>query len=98
MSKEEHKRFRQIGHALKPIVSIGSKGLTDAVASEVNRALNDHELIKIKLPNEDRETLIQELSEHVSFELIQLIGNVALIYRQATNANPKLSNLLRHTP
>ena len=44
---QERKRLRQIGHALQPVVMIGSQGLTDNVVEETERALNDHELIKI---------------------------------------------------
>jgi RNA-binding protein len=49
LSIHERKRLRQIGHVLNPVVMIGGQGLTDAVIEETLRALNDHELIKVKL-------------------------------------------------
>ena len=44
------KRLRGIGHDLKPIVMIGNKGITPTITEEIDRALSDHELIKVKLP------------------------------------------------
>ncbi|MFI7965594.1 YhbY family RNA-binding protein, partial [Acinetobacter baumannii] len=55
LSIHERKRLRQIGHVLNPVVMIGGQGLTDAVIEETLRALNDHELIKVKVAGEDRE-------------------------------------------
>ena len=54
LSIHERKRLRQIGHVLNPVVMIGGQGLTDAVIEETLRALNDHELIKVKIAGEDQ--------------------------------------------
>ncbi len=65
---------------------------------ELNRALNDHELIKIKLSCGDREAkkaLTLKLCEDCGCELVQAIGNVALVFRAAAKPNPRLSNILR---
>jgi RNA-binding protein len=99
LSIQERKRLRQIGHALNPVVMLGDKGLTEAVVEELNRALNDHELIKVKIVAEDREeraALIEELSAQTGAEVVQKIGKIALIYKKAPKQNQKLSNLVRH--
>ena len=60
------RRLRRIAHHLNPVVSIGDAGLTDAVAAETERALRDHELIKVKIHSESREqrkTFCTELAE-----------------------------------
>ncbi|MFB0996687.1 MAG: YhbY family RNA-binding protein, partial [Porticoccaceae bacterium] len=54
-SAADKKHLRRLGHNLKPIVTIANKGLTDSVNSEIDRALNDHELIKIKVSVGDRD-------------------------------------------
>ncbi len=98
ISKAELKRFRTIGHALKPIVTIAGKGLSEDVMGELNRALNDHELVKIKIHAEDREDRKNTLNQLVTLsktEIVQKIGNVAVLYRAAQKPNPKLSNILR---
>lgn len=99
LSIQERKRLRQIGHALNPVVMLGDKGLTEAVVEELNRALNDHELIKVKIVAEDREeraALIEELSAQTGAKVVQKIGKIALIYKKAPKQNQKLSNLVRH--
>ncbi|AUX86571.1 ribosome assembly RNA-binding protein YhbY [Acinetobacter tandoii] len=99
LSIQERKRLRQIGHALNPVVMIGGQGLTENVVEETNRALNDHELIKVKIAGEDREArvaVIAEISEVTGAEVVQTIGKIALLYKKAKQQNPKLSNLVRH--
>ena len=99
LSIQERKRLRQIGHALNPVVMIGGQGLTENVGEETNRALNDHELIKVKIAGEDREArvaVIAEISEVTGAEVVQTIGKIALLYKKAKQQNPKLSNLVRH--
>ena len=99
LSIQERKRLRQIGHALNPIVMLGDKGLTESVVEELNRALNDHELIKVKIAGEDREAraaTITEIANVAEAEVVQTIGKIALLYKKAAKQNPKLSNLVRH--
>ena len=55
LDNETIKRLKSIGHELKPIVMIGNKGITPAISEEIDRALSDHELIKVKVPTDDRE-------------------------------------------
>ncbi len=99
LSIQERKRLRQIGHALNPVVMLGDKGLSEGVTEELNRALNDHELIKVKIVAEDREAraaLISEVATVSGAEVVQTIGKIALLYKKAAKQNPKLSNLVRH--
>ena len=99
LSIQERKRLRQIGHALNPVVMIGGQGLTENVVEETNRALNDHELIKVKIAGEDREArvaVIAGIAEVTGAEVVQTIGKIALLYKKAKQQNPKLSNLVRH--
>jgi len=98
LTAEGKKRFRAIGHNLKPIVTIGGKGLSDNVIAELDRALHDHELIKVKVAigeRDERAEAMQEVCETLKAELVQSIGKMALLYRAADKPNPKLSNLLR---
>lgn len=94
------KLLKSIGHQLKPIVAIGNDGFKQGVIDEVDRALNDHELIKVRLPagsKDERTQVANELCEATKAQLIQAIGRMALILRHNPNANPKLSNLSRYT-
>lgn len=98
VDKTQQKRFRAIGHQLKPIVTIAGNGFSESVVNELNRALNDHELIKVKIhadDRDDRKESVDALLKVTSAELIQRIGNVALIYKPAAKPQPGLSNILR---
>ncbi|TNC92113.1 MAG: ribosome assembly RNA-binding protein YhbY [Thalassolituus sp.] len=98
LSNEQKKAYRAIGHTLNPIVTIASKGLTEAVLEEIGRALDDHELIKIKVAVGDREVkkvVIKALVEQTGAELVQQIGNTALLLRRNPKAKANLSNLQR---
>ena len=97
-SAADKKHLRRLGHNLKPIVTIANKGLTDSVNSEIDRALNDHELIKIKVSVGDRDAkklISEEICTSYSAQLVQSIGHILLIYKKSKKPNPKLSNLLR---
>lgn len=96
--KPDIRQLRAIGHKLKPVVTIAGNGLSDAVRAELERALNDHELIKIKLAvgdRENRDRLLAELLDGAAAELVQQIGNTALILRRSAEPDPRKSNLLR---
>lgn len=94
----QKKSLRAIGHRLNPVVIIADSTLSDGVVDELNRALNDHELIKIKIAVGDREAkqaVLTDALEATGAELAQQIGNTALIVRRNPNAKPGLSNLQR---
>ncbi|MGP9832506.1 ribosome assembly RNA-binding protein YhbY [Marinobacter sp. NSM] len=99
LSPEQRREYRAIAHNLKPVIIVGDKGLYEGLQDELERALNDHELIKIKVASTDREArqeAIQALCESSGAELVQTIGKIAVILRRAKKPNPKLSNLLRN--
>ena len=56
ISSADKKYLRQLGHQLNPIVTVARKGLNDNVLLEIDRALSDHELIKVKVVTGDRES------------------------------------------
>tara|TARA_X000000368_G_C22875796_1_gene642984 strand:+ start:409 stop:717 length:309 start_codon:yes stop_codon:yes gene_type:complete len=95
INSERKKYLRQIGHHLKPIVTISSNGLSESVIKEIDRALNDHELIKIKLNVENKKEITKKICEKNNAFIVQGIGNVILIIRESIKPNPKLSNLLK---
>jgi RNA-binding protein len=92
------KQFRAIGHRLNPVVII-SKGLSDNVDNEIDRALTDHELIKIRINATDRDekkALVTNICARHDAEMIQMSGNIVLLFRAARKPKENLSNLHRH--
>jgi RNA-binding protein len=93
LSERQRRHLRGLAHPLKPVVRLGAAGLTEAVARETERALADHELIKVKAPGGDREArdaLFSALAARTASALVHRIGNVAVLYRP----HPQLPRIL----
>lgn len=76
--------LRGQAHGLKAVLQVGGKGVTPALLAEVGQALEDHELIKVKVAAEDREAraeLIDAIVEGTGAALVQRIGHTAVLYR-----------------
>ncbi|MBA1275284.1 YhbY family RNA-binding protein [Stutzerimonas azotifigens] len=99
LTNEQKKRFKSIGHHLKPVLIVAENGLTEGVQAELDRALSDHELIKVQFritERDDRRALMDALCEAGNCELVQSIGKMALVYRRNPKVNKQLSNVFRH--
>jgi RNA-binding protein len=93
LTEPQRKYLRRLGHDREPIVLIGQKGLTENVVAELDRALRDHELVKVRArvgDRDQRDRILAELAAGTSAELVQRIGHVALYYRR----NPDLPGIL----
>jgi RNA-binding protein len=65
---------------------MGANGLTEAVLAEIELALDHHELIKVKVATEDRETkvlIIDAIVRETNAEKVQTIGKTLVLYRQS---------------
>lgn len=85
LTPKTRQQLKAQAHKLKPVVLLGNNGLTDAVNKEIERALQDHELIKIRIHSNDRELrreLFNQISAHCQAELVQVIGSIGVIYRK----------------
>jgi RNA-binding protein len=85
LTPKSRQALKAKAHVLKPFILIGSNGLTEAVQKEIDLALNHHELIKIRISTNDREAkraIYAEICSVQKAEAVQLIGNVAVVYRK----------------
>ena len=87
MNTADKKKFRAEAHTLKPVVMIGQSGLTAAVLAELDIALNTHELLKVRIraDRDERKLIIEQMCTEAGAELIQTIGQIAVIYRLNPN-------------
>jgi len=84
LSGKQRRHLRGLAHALRPIVQVGKGGLDDGLVAAVERALVDHELVKIKLGENsgvDRHTAAEDLARRTNSEVAQVLGNMLLLYR-----------------
>lgn len=73
-----------MGHALKPVVMIGQQGLSESVLAELESSMSKHELLKIKIRTDgkdEKQQMIKQIVEVSKSHLIQVIGNIMVIYR-----------------
>ena len=92
LTEHQKKYLRGMGHKLKPVVMVGDAGLSGSLLEEYERTLEHHELIKVKVRVGDREArdeIIARLCSDGGAELVQRIGNTALVYRKNTE-KPKI--------
>ena len=85
LSPIERKKLKARAHALDPIIHLGGKGLTDAVIAEIGRALDAHELIKVRagsMERDEREAAFAEICARLSAQPVQHIGKIFVVYRK----------------
>ena len=87
--------LRKSCHHIKPIVTVGNAGLTENVMSEVELALNHHELVKMKIngSSDERKVMIDKIIGQTGAVLVQTIGHTASFYREADKPVIKLPNI-----
>jgi len=93
LSTKQKQHLKGLAHNLKPVVLMGANGLTEAVLAEIEIALDYHELIKIKVASEDKETkelIIDAVIRETKAEKVQTIGKVLVLYRQTDNRKIEL--------
>ena len=96
LTEQQKKFLRGRGHQLKPMIMVGEAGLSESVLAEYESTLNHHELIKVRVRVGDREArdeIIRKLCDDNSAQLVQRVGNVALLFRQ--NLNKKREKRIR---
>ena len=85
LSEKQKKHLRRLAHPMNPIVMLGNAGLTESVVNELDRALIDHELVKVTARLGDRtarNAALGSLAQRTSSEIVQRIGNVGVFYRR----------------
>ena len=86
LSRSQLKHLKALSHNLKPVVIVGSAGLTDAVLDEIDTSIEHHELIKVKINAADkpeRQAIIDKISEQTAAGWVLSIGHIAAFYRPA---------------
>ena len=85
LTGKQRRFLRALGHHKDPIVQVGKNGLTDAVTSAVDSALEQHELVKVRIGTEcpdDREDVAEALAGALRAHVTQVIGRTILLYRR----------------
>ena len=86
LTNKQKQYLKGLAHPLKPVVQLGGNGLTEGVLAEIENAISHHELIKVKVPTDDREEkalIMDAIIRETKAEKLQVIGHVMIMYRQS---------------
>ncbi|QCU89755.1 ribosome assembly RNA-binding protein YhbY [Thiomicrorhabdus sediminis] len=86
LSKSQEKFLKGIAHHINPMIIIGAKGVTDSLMKELDKTLEHHELLKIKIAigdRDDRKQIVDHIIDQTGALLVQSIGKTVVIFRQS---------------
>jgi hypothetical protein len=85
LNSKQRKDLEKYAHNLQPVVIVGGAGVSDGVIKMVDNSLTSHELIKIKFNEykDEKKQLTDNICNKCGATLVRIIGNIAIIYRQA---------------
>lgn len=86
LTTKQKQYLKSLAHHLSPVVMLGGNGLTEGVLAEIDHALDHHELIKVKIAGEDRDTkqlIIDAIVRETKAVEVQTIGHVLVLFRQS---------------
>ena len=93
LTGKQKRKLRALGHHLQVVVQVGQKGITGEVVAAVHQALEDHELVKVKVSADaadDRHAAALALGNQTESAVAQVLGRTVLLYRQRKK-NSKIS-------
>ena len=85
LEDKQKKYLRGLAHGLKPVVHVGNGGVSPGVTAELDRNLDHHELIKVRIrvgDRESRDAALREIIDHSAADLVGRIGNIAILFRR----------------
>jgi RNA-binding protein len=84
LSNKQNQYLKGLAHALKPVVQLGNNGLTEGVLAEIDGAIKYHELIKVKVPTDDKEEkvlIMDAIVRETGAVKVQAVGHVLVLFK-----------------
>ncbi|MBI4742514.1 MAG: YhbY family RNA-binding protein [Betaproteobacteria bacterium] len=101
LTADQRRALRAKAHALNPVVSISQHGLSESVLKEIGASLDSHELIKIRVYNDERavrEMFLETICEQLGAAPVQHIGKLLVVWRPAAEGNAPKPRRKRSEP
>lgn len=86
LSNKQKQYLKGLAHPIKPVVQLGGNGFTEGVLAEIESALAHHELIKVKIPTDDREEkqmIMDAIVRETGAVKVQTIGHILVIFKSS---------------
>jgi RNA-binding protein len=84
ITSADRRALRGLAHHIDPVVMVGQHGVTPAVLHEIDNALAAHELIKVRVHNDDRDeraAMLVNVCETLSCAPVQHLGKLFVLFR-----------------
>ena len=88
LTSKQVSQLKKESHHLNPLFQIGKNGINDNFISQIDDLLEKRELIKISVlqnAEEDKKDLADQISMQTNSEIVTVIGNTIILYRESTN-------------
>lgn len=88
LTSKQKRYLKSKAHHLKPIFQVGKGGVNENLITQVNDALEARELIKVNILqncDEDKHDVADEISHETNADLVQIIGNTIVFYKESKN-------------
>jgi RNA-binding protein len=84
LTGKQRRKLRAMGHHLNAVVQVGDSGVTDGVIAATAQALEDHELIKIRIADDrdGRAQAVETLAKETGAQVAQELGRTALLFKK----------------
>ena len=92
LTAKQRQFLKGLAHPLEPVVRVGKAGLTPGIVEETRKSIEAHELIKVRIDDDDsanRKEIAQELAKQTDAHVAATIGKLAILYRRREE-NPKI--------
>jgi RNA-binding protein len=84
MTKQQRDQLRRLAHGLRPIAQVGKQGPIPTLIESIDQAITANELVKVKFMDfkEQRREVSEAIARQIGAEVVTIIGNVAIFYRE----------------
>jgi RNA-binding protein len=92
LSNKQLSFLRGLAHKSITTVQVGKNGVSEAVVSDMNLKLSEHELVKVKMSCSDQselKVLVDQIIEKLNASTVQIVGHTIVLYR-AHPEEPKI--------
>ncbi|MBN1683571.1 ribosome assembly RNA-binding protein YhbY [Candidatus Bathyarchaeota archaeon] len=92
LTSKQRQNLKSLAHSLDPVIRIGKNGLTEQSLVTIEKALADHQLIKIKFLDfkDEKNNFIKSIEERTDAVLIEVIGNVVILFKENPDSEKQL--------
>ena len=93
LTGKQKRYLRSQGHHLEPALMVGANGVAEGPIGELDRALADHELVKVRIGQGcgvGRKDVAEALATATGSAVAQVLGRTILFYRPAKKPRIRL--------